>query len=205
MLRLTMIGLVVAFSVVSGVQPALAGKSPAEVAIEKALDSPTTVEFFDSPLQDLVDWWKDLHKIEIQLDHVALEDVGLGPDSPVTADINGISLESALNVVLRRLDLTWTIRDDVLLITTPEEAESNLTTRIYEAPDLQLAGGDELIRVITKTIEPESWDTMGGPGAVEQVSPNGVDALVVRQTYENHRQIEKLFAELRGIAQRAQQ
>lgn len=202
MLRLTMVGLVATFSVVSGVQPALASKSAAEVRIEKALDQPTSVEFFDAPLQDLVDWWKDLHKIEIQLDVAALDGVGLGSDSPVSGDINGVSLETGLNLILRELDLTWTIRDEVLLITTPEEAESMLTTRIHEVGNLRLADCGELIQVITETISPESWD---GPGGIASVSPNGVDVLVVRQTYDNHRQIEKLFAELRGVAEKAQQ
>ena len=47
----------------------LSGKeSPAERKIREALDQPTQMEFVDTPLKDVVDYLRDLHHIEIQLD-----------------------------------------------------------------------------------------------------------------------------------------
>jgi len=43
-------------------------------------------------------------------------------------------LAVALNLMLRDLNLTWTIKDEVLLITTPEEAENHLTTKVSMWP-----------------------------------------------------------------------
>ena len=94
------------------------------------------MEFIETPLSDVIDFLKDHHHIEIQLDNKALSDVGIGSDTPVTKNLKGISLRSALNLLLRDLNLTWTIQNEVLLITTPEEAENQLITKVYDVSDL---------------------------------------------------------------------
>ena len=99
------------------------GEPLSEVAIEKALASPTQVDFVETPLQDVIDYLKDYHRIEIQIDTKALNDVGIDPTTPITKNLKGISLRSALKLMLRELELTYVIQDEVLLITTPEEAE----------------------------------------------------------------------------------
>ena len=81
--------------------------------------------------QDVIDYLKDLHGIEIQLDSKALEDAGIGTDTPVTRKLKGISLRSALRLMLGALDLTYIIKDEVLLITTTEEADTELVTKVY--------------------------------------------------------------------------
>ena len=47
-------------------------------------------------------------------------------------------------LMLRELNLTYMIQDEVLLITTPEEADARLTTKVYPVADLvvQSAFGD---------------------------------------------------------------
>lgn len=111
---------------------------PAEERISKALDETTSMEFVETPLSDVVDYLKDLHKIEIQLDTRALEDAGAGSDTPITKNLKGISLRSALRLLLGGLDLTYVIKDEVLLITTPEKAGSELVTKVYPVADLVL-------------------------------------------------------------------
>ena len=49
-----------------------------EKKIKEALNSPTELDFTETPLQDVVDYLKEQHKIEIQLDTKALDDVGIG-------------------------------------------------------------------------------------------------------------------------------
>ena len=48
-----------------------------EAAIEKALQSPTQLEFVDTPLTNVIDYLKDYHQIEIQLDKKAMEEGGI--------------------------------------------------------------------------------------------------------------------------------
>ena len=113
-------------------------RNPAEKRIEEALRSPTQIEFVETPLSDVVDYLRDYHKIEIQLDKKALGDVNIGTDTPVSKTLRGISLKSALRLMLRELQLTYIIQDEVLLITTPEEADARLVTKVYPVADLVL-------------------------------------------------------------------
>ncbi len=113
-------------------------RNPAEKRIEEALRSPTQIEFVETPLSDVVDYLRDYHKIEIQLDKKALGDVNIGTDTPVSKTLRGISLKSALRLMLRELQLTYIIQNEVLLITTPEEADARLVTKVYPVADLVL-------------------------------------------------------------------
>ncbi len=110
----------------------------AEEKIREALEENTNFEFIETRLSEVVDYLRDLHDIEIQIDQKALDDVGIGTDTPVTRNLKGIRLRSALRLMLRELDLTYVIRDEVLLITTPEEVENLLTTKVYPVADLVL-------------------------------------------------------------------
>lgn len=60
-----------------------------------------------------------------------------------------------------------------------------------------LADFDTLIDLITTTIAPDSWDEVGGPGAVESFPTNL--SLVVSQTQDVHEQIEDLLEQLRQL------
>ena len=180
--------------------------SAAEEKIEAALRKPTEFDFFDEPLQTVIDHFRKKHGINILIDVAALKAVGIGTDEPITLTLSGVSLQSALNIILRWLDLTWTIRDEVLLVTTLDEAENMLLTRVYDVTDLvryQERSGegwvdyDTLVNVITATIEPDQWDTHP---QIESVSVRGAEALVISQTRQIHRQIRRLFDQLRAVA-----
>ncbi len=114
----------------------LSSRSPAEAKIERELAEPTTLDFTETPLAGVVEYLKDLHGIEIQLDTRALEEVGVLAETPVTATINGVSLRSALRLLLRRMDLTYVVKDEAIVVTTTEQAAHELVTRAYPVADL---------------------------------------------------------------------
>ena len=72
--------------------------------------------------------------------------------------------ESALNLVLDQYDLTTMIKDEVLMVTSKERAEEHLANRVYRLDPAWQLTADELIEVITATVEPNSWHEVGGPG-----------------------------------------
>jgi hypothetical protein len=179
-------------------------RSAARNKIEAALESPTQLEFIDTPLSDVIDYLKDYHGIEIQVDRKALSDVGIGTDTPVTKNLKGTTLRSALRLTLRELGLTYVVQDDVLLFTTPEEAKSRLETKTYPVADLVLPAGaskedqadfDSLIDLITSTAKPTTWDSVGGPGSIAPFE-TGL-SIVVSQTQEGHREIEGVLEQMR--------
>ncbi len=104
--------------------------------IRKALEEPTKMDFTETQLSDVVNYLKDYHHIEIQLDLKALEDASIGPETPVTRRLDHITLKSALRIMLGALDLTYIIKNEVLLITTPDKASNELTTKVYPVGDL---------------------------------------------------------------------
>ncbi|HTU26701.1 MAG TPA: hypothetical protein VMF30_14935 [Pirellulales bacterium] len=104
--------------------------------IQKALDEETSFDFTELPLDQVVAYLKDKHGIEIQLDTKVLEEASIGIDTPVTRSLSGITLRSALRLMLGALDLTYVIKDEVLLITTPDKANNELQTKVYPVADL---------------------------------------------------------------------
>lgn len=176
--------------------PALSEK---EARIEAELDQPTSLEFVETPLKDVVDYLKSRHQIEIVLDEKALEEAGIGADTPVTRQLHSTSLRSALKLFCRPLELTFYIDNDVLNLTTPDVADSELVTRTYPVLDL-LDGGDDydsLIEAITTTVRPQSWDEVGGPGSICEVATSS--SLVISQTHESHEEVLRLLRALRAV------
>jgi hypothetical protein len=199
----------------SGGQPQLYG---GEAVIEQALATPTDMEFTDMPLTNVLEYLADYHsqkfghRFEIQIDTKALNDAGIAADTPVTKNLKGITLRSALNLMLRDLNLTWTIKDEVLLITTPEEAENHLTTKVLDVADLVVCRDskgklwndyDSLIDMIKSTVMPTTWDDVGGPGSICPADVGAAKALVICQTYLVQGQIADMLAKLRAVAKKS--
>ncbi|HEY0983203.1 hypothetical protein [Schlesneria sp.] len=110
--------------------------SPREQRIQEALKESTEVSFTDQPLKDALDYLEELHGIEIIIDDAALADAAISTDQPVNLNITGITLRSALRLMLERLQLTYIIEDEVMQITTQEKAEEKTSTRVYPVADL---------------------------------------------------------------------
>jgi hypothetical protein len=184
--------------------------NPAELRILKALAEPTEISLIDEPLGSLVDYLSDQHKIQIMLDTRALDDVDIAADEPITFQVSGVSLRSALDLILRNLDLTWTVDSEVLLITTPDEAENRLIIKTYDVRDLvvcQYEDGrlwddyDSLIDVITSIVAPNTWEeTTGGPGIVEGCTFAAAKVLVIRQTLQVQLEVVQLLETIREVA-----
>ena len=70
----------------------------AEAKIYSALNEKTKFEFADTALSDVVDYIKQKHEIEVQLDNKGLADAAVDPSAPITRSVDGISLRSALSL-----------------------------------------------------------------------------------------------------------
>ena len=110
--------------------------SPNEQRIQSALKETTEVAFVDSPLSEALLVLKDLHGIEIWLDKETLAGASIATDQPVNLQLSGISLRSALRLLLEPLLLTYVIEDEVMKITTQEKADEKMSTRVYPVADL---------------------------------------------------------------------
>jgi hypothetical protein len=195
---------------------AAAEPGAAEAAIEKAL-AETVEEFtFDqTPLTDVIDQLHKQYKINILLDGRALEGMSIDSSTEqVTLSLSGVSLRSALNLMLGGKGLTYTIHNEVLYITTPDEAQTILVTRVYEVADLVRCRDekdvvwydyDPLIDAIENVSD---WEYCGGGtvrtrGLMACGDFGGAHVLILSTTLEYHEKIAKLLEEIRKIAAKA--
>jgi hypothetical protein len=189
-------------------QQAAPRPSGAEAVIHEALLEKCDVEFDQLPLVDAVRPLAKPHLVQVYIDHKALTDAGVGTDTPVTCSVKGLSYKAALKLLLDELDLTYLLRNEVLLITSKTEAENMLTTKVYPVFDLVIrpphapanrTGLDfeSLINNITTNIAPTTWDEVGGPGAIQSFTNSA--ALVISQTTEVHEEIAEYLKALRDV------
>jgi len=180
----------------------------AEARILHLLESRDSFVAEDMPFTKFVQSLRDRFNINVHLDRKALDDFGIDTATPITIQLRDATLESSLHHVLEQLELTWTIRHETLVITTPEEAEAHLDTRVYPVRDLVLiefertvdADFDTLIDTITSTLHADSWDQVGGPGAIEP-EPASM-SLVISQTWSVHRELDQLLTTIRAARDR---
>jgi hypothetical protein len=180
---------------------------PGNAKIERALAGAATLDLQETPLCEALAQLSAMHAIPIMLDHPALEDVGIDPSTPITLNLQNIRLAEALRHLLREDDLTFVVRDEVLVITTREEIENELRTVIYPVADLIKADGfrtvDEAggelefyVEMIQSTVAPNAWDEVGGPASIHYLAEYG--ALIVSQVPHAHAEIADLLTKLRA-------
>jgi len=188
-----------------------------EAKISEALERVIRIDFVDLPFEDAIDFLRDGQKIPIWLDKATLTDEGVALDQPITLKLAGVTLRSVLKLLLEPLQLTYVIEDDVMKITTTGCTAAKLITRVYPVHDLYFErtpiaeeGNPErdgprrtpvasrpgdLETAITKSINPESWETRNGPGSLTYVREAG--SFVIRQTPQAHAEILQLLRDLR--------
>jgi hypothetical protein len=167
--------------------------------LDQVLAKPIEFECQECPLPDMVAQIGMEANVEMILDMRTLEAAGIHCDSPVTVAKRERSLAASLDAVLALLDLTWTVSEDVLLVTTVEAAENQIMTHVFEVTDLCDDSPATLIDPIKNAFTPESWDALDGRG---RIAPDVSDAgsfLVVSQTLAVQRQIQGFFDSLRRL------
>lgn len=107
---------------------ALQSQGPAEAAatVEKRLDQRIDVDYKDVPLQDVLSALATETGLQFYLANKPLEKAGLPRDMPVTCQLRNVRLRTLLDVLLDELDLTYSVKDDLVVITTPAHAESRM-------------------------------------------------------------------------------
>src|SRR6476620_1421843 len=172
--------------------------------IEQALAGPlhsSGLDYTDQPLHDVVTQLSDEYGIPIQLNKTALEEAGIGTDTKVSVTLHNISLHSALKLMLRTLQLTWVIQDEVLMITTKEDAEKDLDTCVYNVQglvdDADPKSVKALVDGICACVYSDTWAVNGGGQAEIRPLPSGL--LLVSQTQVAQEQVSALLNKIRKM------
>ena len=180
-------------------------KSEAFERIRYALRAPLPaqgLEFVDVPLEEILATVSAEYDIEIVVDGKALQQLGISHDQTITCSIQNMSIGSALTHLLKEAGLTHAIAKDVLLITTPAEAQKMLIVCVYPVHDLleptykptQL---DKSLRIpaelvplantLITTVASDTWAENGGGNA--SISGMQPGLLIISQTQPVHEEI----------------
>jgi hypothetical protein len=183
------------------------GDAAANKRIERALAAPLHsqgLDFTDQPLHDVLMALQDEYGIPVQLNRPALEAIGLAPDTPINVNLHNISLRSALNLMLRQVDLTYVIQDEVLMVTTKEDSEKYLVTCVYNVQglvdDSDKQSMEALIDSIEACVATETW-TDNGKGSAD-IMPLRPGLLVVSQTSAVQEEVSGLLGRIRKLREK---
>ena len=236
--------------------------------LKDRLDQPIDCLFLDTPLADALRFLREKAGVQFVIKTKQLEEAGANVDVPVTLSLENVKLRILLELVLDQHELAYICKDELIFITTPEDAESpeNMVVRVYdcrellelprppgsirskvapgrggllpaqdqppaEAPaeggeaDSDKEGGgaapaapagisglggfsgefvplrgrsdaDDLIEVITTTVDPVTWSEVGGAGAIAEYK----GLVTVSTTQGTHEGVERLLNMLHRAA-----
>jgi hypothetical protein len=144
-----------------------------------------------------MDWLRDEQKLVVLLNNSTLSEIGVLPSEPISDRLDEDPVYLLLNR-LHSLNLAWYFEDGIVHITSAEDAESRLTTLSYNVGDLLDSDyeQDRLAQVIESAVAPESWENVGGTGALTFLG----DVMFIRQTDKIQREIQGLLSALRRHA-----
>jgi type II secretory pathway component GspD/PulD (secretin) len=112
-------------------------RTPVERAIEFKLRQPISVNFHDTELRQVLATLKALTGLNIVPDKAAMDEMGIGLDQRLNLEnVENIQLRSALNLLLKQINMTYIIRDEVVQITTEMHARGNRVPKVYTVADL---------------------------------------------------------------------
>jgi hypothetical protein len=157
---------------------ALLASAERDAATREKLAKPAEAEFVDQPLNSVIEYFKDYCKVQIYVKKRNVEEQGFDPSTAtVNISLKGVPTSRMLQLILENFKLDYTIQDGVVIISTPEDLESQeqLAVKVYDLRNwLGIAPSnkevDRLIDVVTKTIYPQSWTEVGGVGSIESLA-----------------------------------
>jgi general secretion pathway protein D len=110
--------------------------SPKEKAILQALNTTVSVNFKNSKLEDVLEYFRTLTGQNLVVDSDALKDVEAAYDTPVTFKARSVSVRTALRKVLADVGLTYVIKDETIRAVSPERAKDMMVVRAYYIGDI---------------------------------------------------------------------
>jgi type II secretory pathway component GspD/PulD (secretin) len=199
-------------------RPAAPGRAP---IVSKLANLRVTLEFNDTPLEDVIEFVRQFTQLNILIDASVTEKHGKN-GVKITMKVKDLPLGSAFKLMLETQGLTMVYRDRVLLVVTEDRANQTLVMQVYDVRDLMMKVNDfpgpeislEPLRGTTSTQPDEGPPQLTDTFVLEAVKTNcgkGTwDAnpkvsiemhnglLIVTQTTDVHKQIKSLLNKLRA-------
>ena len=178
-----------------------------EVALLKALNSTLSVNFDKAKLSQVIDHLQDKAGLTILVDEGSLKDANPPVDlyeESVTFKVNKVTVRTILRKLLADRGLAYVIKEGMVQVVTAQKAREMMVVRAYSISDLvgvdnpqfwgpiftralMLQNAQRIIEMIQTSVEPQQWNTNGGPGSITFHEPSM--SLVIRASAEMHYQL----------------
>jgi hypothetical protein len=112
-----------------------------EKALIKALNTPISVSFRNSRLEDVIEYLKTVLDQPILMDSEAMKEVEASYDTPITLNLKNVSARTILHKILADINMNYVIKDETIHVTSAREARRMMVVRRYYIGDLIGAGG----------------------------------------------------------------
>ncbi|MEZ6056879.1 MAG: hypothetical protein R3C01_09245 [Planctomycetaceae bacterium] len=114
----------------------LVQRSEEELRVREALNKTVSLHFQDEPLVNVMDYIASQYMINVYVDPSGLLESGVTSNTPVTINVDGVSLKSALRLILNQFMLSYVVEDEVLKITSQTRQQGELKAVVYPVADL---------------------------------------------------------------------
>jgi hypothetical protein len=174
--------------------------SPQAKRLWEALERPLTVKFAANQCslrEGLDQLCRPCGVTNVVIDEPNLADANVTGDIGCPAfEAAEVSLAAALTSLLDSLGANWFVRDNLLIVTSKEQADTTLFNRTYRCSSLPTGDAETMIGLVTQFVRPDSWADAGGPGWGVQVVGN---VLCVTQTCEGHRAVRQFLRQWQAV------
>ncbi len=124
----------------------LVNRDPKTVAILEKLNQPVSIPFeAETPLNEVIKYIQDATAddkmpkgIPIYIDPIGLQEHERTETSPVTLNLEGVPLKTSLKLLLKQLDLIYTVKDGLMTITSKDAEDTPTEIRVYPVADLAI-------------------------------------------------------------------
>jgi hypothetical protein len=172
------------------------GDTVARSAISAALDRPVSLDFRNAPLTEVARRIRAEYGVFLWFDTGSENrNFDLSEIDPISLRASGVSLRSALKLILEPCKLDWRIHKGCTIrISTANDIDATFDTIVYRVKEVvtpQLSEA-ELVAHITTGVNPKSWDTAGGNGVIRALP----GLLFVRQNRRGHEAVAEMLSAL---------
>lgn len=128
----------------------------------------TNLEFIETPLNQVLDFLGDAAEVQVYIRTRALDDVGVGTDSPITRNLKDVSVGMGLELILDDLDLEYAIDRGLVIVSTPDDFQVKSVVRVYQLqplladvpPEQVDREAGRLAGIIAAQVAPETWGSV---------------------------------------------
>jgi len=113
-------------------------KTTREAVLAKLTSQQISIAFENEPLENVVDRLREHSGLNFHIDAKVADSSKL----KVTARLKDVRLISAIRLMLGQLDLAAIYRDGIIVITTREEVDKEVVTRVYDVRHLNYSPPD---------------------------------------------------------------